>query len=344
MSDQNKVVFVYSSDYRKLYKKDVYNVLSYPTGFVMHFRYRLKWVSDDLRKNLPIEGNEVVMIAAIIINDDHEDIKFKFMPFRRGKVISIIKDGDTLHIYYELLKEWVLYDDSKGKDVNFYDDLIKQNDCPSNGKFMCFGNTNKFSFSKDPIAWVEIIERLVKFNRYKLSTFYRINNISELPGGKLLEVEEFDRLTRGFVLKKGKNYSIDITFNFGQNPPEKAKSTLFKFDTFENLKIIPKELLLGFRVDKKQFYLSVSRQSSQIRTYISTKIENSLEGPNLEIPIKIKRRKFIYILYLIIISTGLILLGLPWPFDTIGIILKLIGTGLTTLGTFLINYYTRWDS
>jgi len=96
MSNQKNIVFVYSSDYRKLYKKDIYNVLSFPAGFVMHFRYRLKWVSDELKNNLPLEGNQVIMIAAIINNDDQTNPEYVLMPFRKGRIISTITDGDKL--------------------------------------------------------------------------------------------------------------------------------------------------------------------------------------------------------------------------------------------------------
>jgi len=95
-------------------------------------------------------------------------------------------------------------------------------------------------------------------------------------------------------------------------------------------------------VDKKQFYLSTGGRSFNIRTIITTKVENSIEGPELEIPIKIKKNKSIYAVYLIFIFTGLILLGWPWAADAFGFSMKLTGTGLTTLGTALITYYTRW--
>lgn len=343
MSNQKNIVFVYSSDYRKLYKKDIYNVLSFPAGFVMHFRYRLKWVSDELKNNLPLEGNQVIMIAAIINNDDQTNPEYVLMPFRKGRIISTITDGDTLHIYFELLSEWIQYDDSLGKSVDFYDNLMKQGECPSNGKFVVYGKVyNQLLFSTNTSSWVQIIERLVKFNQYKRSIFYRINNFSKLPEGDILKVKELDKLTRGYILKKGKNYSIDISYDFAQDPPEQAKNALFKFDNFENLKIIPRELLLGFRVDKKQFYLSTGGRSFNIRTIITTKVENSIEGPELEIPIKIKKNKSIYAVYLIFIFTGLILLGWPWAADAFGFSMKLTGTGLTTLGTALITYYTRW--
>lgn len=341
MKDSKNTIFVFSSGSRALYKKEIYNTLAYPSGFVMHFRYRLKWVSNEIKNNFPLEGRDLIVIAAIIIENPSKNIEYKFMPLRKGKIIYSIIDGNTLHLYFELSDNWILYDEDLEKDLAFYDTIINKGENLSNDLAVTFGDSSQFLYSKDSSAWVSLLERIVKFSQYDVSVFYRLNYISELPKGKILELKEFDKLTKGYILKKGKNYIIDFSYDFGQNPPELGQNAFFKLKSNEFLKIVPNELLLGFRVDKKHFYLSPNSKSFNVRTLLTSRIKGSIEGPLLEIPIKIIKNRVIYSFYLVLILLGLIFISLPLPENTIGVLLKLCGAISTAIGTFLINYYTK---
>ncbi len=342
MKNNNETIFVFASGYRDLYKKEIYNTLAYPSEFLMHFRYRLKWVSLEISNHISLEGKNLIVIATIELDDQNKNKNQKFMPLRKGKIISTSKDGDTLHIYFELSKDWVLYEDNSNDRIDLYDTIIKRGGNPSNGVAVAFGNAHNFKFSNDDLAWVYIINRLVEFPEYQNSLFFRLNSVTRVPNNKPLELKKLDPFTNGYILKRRKNYIFDFSFNFGHEPPENAKSANFELNSDEILKIFPNKLMLGFRVDKKHFFVSPSSHSSNERTIISTKIKGTIEAPLLEIPIRVTKNKLLYGLYLFLILLGLIFISLPLAENILGVTLKLCGAISTALGTFLINYYTKY--
>lgn len=334
--NNNNSIYLFSSSIRYLYKLDVYNVLSYPDGFVMHFRYRKKWVNNKVWNSNNLEGKEVLVIALVFLENELE-----FFPIRRAKLIRTEKDGDVLHVYFELLAEWVDYRNGN----NDYDAQIKEmEDRPKivqqrlEGDFISFGYNDEINFSAKSEAWKSIVEKIGNKGPFKNGIFYRFTRIYEAQSENNIAVNKFDKLTRGFILKGGKRYVIDFSFNFGKEPPENAENVLFKIEAEDLLRFLSKETKLGFIVDKKKFNILPQKTLSDVFTNIVTKIEDGIEGPNLEIPIEIEKGKLIYV-YGLMILIGLIFVS--------GIIPKLTtffqfaGSILATLGTWLLTEYNR---
>ena len=57
-----KKICAFSSDSRELYKADIYRALALPNDHVIHFRYKRKYVDDNLFEDLNSLRNKEVII------------------------------------------------------------------------------------------------------------------------------------------------------------------------------------------------------------------------------------------------------------------------------------------
>jgi hypothetical protein len=115
-----ELILMYSSCQRPIYKQDNYNVLAYPNGKVMQFRYGSKYVNEDIWASPEnIVGKQTLII---IVNEDKE-----FIPVRKGKIVKAHISDDTLFVQFELLNEWVDYTDI----TNEYHSFLSKDDAPN---------------------------------------------------------------------------------------------------------------------------------------------------------------------------------------------------------------------
>ena len=97
----------FSSDARELYKADVYRALALPCGYVVHFRYQPKYLSDQLRANPSSLRGRVGVIAFAAGNRPDfgsEHAEMKLVSIRQVTVLDVEED-ETLglvHFYLEL--------------------------------------------------------------------------------------------------------------------------------------------------------------------------------------------------------------------------------------------------
>jgi hypothetical protein len=191
--NNNNIVCLFSSSGRYLYKKDVYNVLSYPAGFVMHFRYRKRWVNSKVWNSNNLEGKEALVIAVVFLE---EKDKLEFFPIRKAKLIGTEKDGDVLHVYMELLSEWVDY---RTENCDYDAKIKEMPDRPKNvkkqleGDFISFGSKNGFKFSTKSEAWKSIIEKVGNKEPFKNGVFYRFSRIYDAQSENNIDVKKFDK-------------------------------------------------------------------------------------------------------------------------------------------------------
>jgi len=100
-----KAICAFSSDSRTLYKADIYRVLSLPSGGIVHFRYKTKYVSDEiLQSKTSLEGKKVAIFftrteKSGLSQGMHENISIRW-----ASVFSIEKSSETdaYHIYMKL--------------------------------------------------------------------------------------------------------------------------------------------------------------------------------------------------------------------------------------------------
>ncbi len=120
----DKIILLTGSNASKKYFTDTFEVLSWPRGWVMHFRYFVKWVDDDLQKQLPqrtealkssdgsLKGTRV--LAAYLFQESrrnqqtHELVwnKISLYPLRYGTLVEAYRIGtgtyDIAHFYFQV--------------------------------------------------------------------------------------------------------------------------------------------------------------------------------------------------------------------------------------------------
>lgn len=95
----------FSSDSRELYKADIYRVLALPTDHIVHFRYKKKYVDDNILSDVNSIKNQKVAIFFThgnkIGNSENEYTHFSV----RWATVShyeISKETDVFHLYMKL--------------------------------------------------------------------------------------------------------------------------------------------------------------------------------------------------------------------------------------------------
>jgi hypothetical protein len=318
----------------------------------MHFRYRKNWVEDIIwnMDSKDLEGKKALIIAVA----QKEDKFPEFFPLRSGQIIRIEKEAEAINIFFELTEHWVDYYDTNRE----YDTIIKSfpnvptinNDNKFlEGKFILFGNMEKIILSSTDIAWNSIIEKIGAKEPFKNGVFFRMTKMIDAHSQVEIAVapmDDYDNLTRGYTLEGGKRYILEFAFNFGKEPPKNAENEFFKIECPDLIKIFPNMKRLGFRIDKLKCNLSGEKIFWSQYTYINTKIEKNIEGPFLEIPIKLNKSLEAYLFGLMILVGLLLISGViqdygPWNLCEQNFLIKLIGTFLSTVGTWLLTSYKR---
>lgn len=133
-SNLNKKVYIaVSSDYRELYKSDVFRVMAKPIGSIEHFRYDSKWILDGdecVNENILLQKKVVLVFKHVPKGQGDEPI---FIPIRVGEIIGFEFDSQTkMYHYFFKLNEFckISSEISYEKDKFFYlkEDIIIDKD------------------------------------------------------------------------------------------------------------------------------------------------------------------------------------------------------------------------
>lgn len=348
MSQEFESIFLFSSGQRQLYRQDIYDVLSYPENFIMHFRYRKDWVDEKIWMMEPKHlAGEKGLIIAISQNDDGIP---EFFPLRFARVISAEKEGEAILIYFELIDKWVEY----SENIDYDKEIKKFPNAPRKeegndyliGKFVLLGDVERIKISSSDIAWNRIVEKIGNKKPFQNGIFFRLAKLVEAQSKveiAISQIDDYDNL-RGYSLKGGNRYILEIAFNFGKEPPVKANDGYFKIEIPDLMKVIPNSKRLGFRIDKQKFNLSPEKIFRSQLIYLSTKIDNNnnIEGPYLEIPIKLENSSEAYFFGLLILIGLFLLSGViqeygPWDLTEYNFYIKIIGTLFSSIGTWLLT-------
>lgn len=103
--DKGKTIVLYSSDSNPQYKKDIVNIIALPINGTYKFRYKEKYLSDDLKAqiNEGINGKEALVVFRT--NSVEPGIEPFFVPIR-WVVIDSVDLLDTIFIFHFTAKEY----------------------------------------------------------------------------------------------------------------------------------------------------------------------------------------------------------------------------------------------
>lgn len=356
MADE-EVVYLFSSSHRPIYKQDNVNALCYPSGFIMHFRYDEKWVDTEIWNKNPDElmGKDAIIVV-VDTEKRNQEFSPRFYPIRKAKIKKFDIDGSVSHFYFELLPDWVDYrEDKELREYQTFVDSLKEKPVSGkegvNGKFVSLDKLKQgINFSSEPKAWESIIRKIGNLSPYKETLFYRLSGFYKVNSNKDLVMAMFDEYRSGYILNSGTKYNLELSFSYGKEPPDAASKDklMVKVDFDKNFYMpIPDEITLGFRVDKQNVFLSTKELLfSDAITYLVISSKNDLiEVPNVLIPIKIKKTVKTYFYGLMILLGLIFVTGILSEYITslsaYKDFLKLLGTVMTTTGTWLLSGYRR---
>src|SRR6266487_2239375 len=116
-SEQERVIYLFSSNATQRYLIDTLQSLAFPRGYVQHYRYQLKYVEPGLRSQIPLKSeslelpkfNSEIVVCYLYQQLDAKDDRWKMKavyPARRGLLLHCHKTGaqdtDIAHFYFQL--------------------------------------------------------------------------------------------------------------------------------------------------------------------------------------------------------------------------------------------------
>lgn len=353
MSKSIQWLYLTSSNASKEYIVDILETLSLPYGTVQHFRYQLRWLTPDLRKELPLKGgekNETLTNIKVLIcylyqkknNDRWEWINI--FPIRTGILMDAYKTGekdvDVAHFYFKV-DNYISY--------NSYDftEIIKKIAGQKWGEaYAFFEKTFDEKFvtckQKSKSTFHEICQAINK--RYFKSPddlayfpiFCYIDGIKDKNGKYIYPKYDSLSYKSYYEFAEGDRYSYDFTVYSPVKPPE----YLVKLLCNEHIFSTPCEYTLKFDSSyyEESWGIITSLLERDIWCMISFKTElNDNYKPlnlNINFPVRIKRK----IAYRIIDALGDVFFGV----GTGAIALSKVLTGWTWWYWFVIPSYGIW--
>lgn len=196
-----KVLCAFSSNYRPLYIGDIYKVLSMPDGYIVHFRYKKKYIESKILKNQKKYIGKDVVIFFTDTNRETNEAKNYSVRLAKLKLIENTYETELVHIYLEL-KKFV--------DVTIAPDT-EISELPTN-KF--FSELN-CTFSNKSQSWKNKIDQLKDF--FPNLSFFYLKNIKGTFGCKQKIKSRRDNKSSYYNLTHGNKYLLDISL---ANPNE----------------------------------------------------------------------------------------------------------------------------
>ncbi|MCK0190848.1 hypothetical protein [Arenibacter sp. F20364] len=252
----------YSSDARTLYKADIYKVLSMPKGFIVHFRYKKKYVDDSIVTQLnDYIGKEVIIFYTLTKEN-------KNIPIRKAKLVKVEINEETglFHAYMELDK---------------FTNLELEKEKPTDKFF----TSQNIKFKNEDINWIDKIEQVK--DSFKDMLFYHIKSITDYNGKVIPIKHRKDKKASWYKLSHGKKYFIELSIGNPKESESKLSFTSSSMDVTANISN-PIEITAQYDDISVPIYiksLNVSNDSSII-SFSPTSVDNLINTEyNLNIEI-----------------------------------------------------------
>ena len=193
------VICAFSSDSRELYKADIYRALSMPDEYILHFRYKLKYVDNNiLTRKDKLKNSDVVIFftQGNLLNSDKPP-SLKHFSVRSSKLVHCEQSETTelFHVYLQL-KSFCNYSiDSKNSEeklppTKFFTEL----DCTS---------------INVPDTWSKRIEVLKEY--YPEHIFYNLKGIYDYKK-QIIPKYDNEYKSSSYNLNHGKIYILKVAF------------------------------------------------------------------------------------------------------------------------------------
>ena len=333
-----EIIYLFCSDQRGLYKQDALNSISYPNGYVQHFRYDKEWISPGLRDGEINSGVGIIVFVHALQNDEGKK-EPRFYPLRRVEFVKTDINGSAVHYYFKL-GDFVEYKkNSYQQDVENLENKPEKGDSKLQGVFVAKGKNIDCGYGDKQVLWENLIKKLEKISSFENTIFYRLKGVRGKKG--FLKIELLSQKLSGYILESGRNYWMDLSFYREKYPTDQIKRSSIEVITnnsyFQNP--LPSIIPTCFRIDKKEVYLVTKRIYEKDNSEIIIKkkdAEAEGEAPYLRLLVKLTFNRWLVILGILVFALGALCVGLD-DLKFIGIDNKNIVVGIKFLGAILMS-------
>lgn len=238
MSNNDKWIYLMSSNATKEYLVDILEVLSLPFGVVQHFRYQLRWLDKNLKSILPIRDkrkkselkNKRVVICYLYQEKRNSGWEWIVVyPIRLGILVDAYKTGDTdsdvSHFYFKV-DNYIAYDGGR----NFTEIIKNLADKKWDNSYAFLGvnlNDKYIANKKDSKSAFYTICNSLNFEYFKSpegNEYFPIYCFIDGLKGKKNEllVPEYDSLANKsfYEITEGEHYSFQFSTYFPSRSPQ----------------------------------------------------------------------------------------------------------------------------
>lgn len=322
---------------------DITSLLYLPTGLRFRFRYRKKYVPKDFlngKKQRALQKQPGLIILRNVKTNE-------FIPIRRVVIDKVENLGDFLLFRFEV-GSLVLYDKEKlpksEDQKNQYQDVM-MSFIPKKYRSMFLSGSRdiklvfrvsneinhqiEFDIEEDPqasvVMWSNIVENLGRLKAYSKTCFLKITDVINSEDNSKVQPGKIGENQRGYQLKAGKTYFVEILqyFPYGIDESEKLTPFVVKLVTDKDVLAPIKETnpIVG-KYDKLRLIFHCMRPKTSITSFFQfypekIKVDETTEPtsigydvPTIFAPIDIKvSRKRRYALFILSII-GMIFVGI----------------------------------
>ena len=318
------VICAFSSDSRELYKADIYRVFSLPEGHIVQFRYKKKYVDDNLlNKENDLINNKVAIFFTHgnKLGDDNNKLDHISVRWATISKVEISKETGVFHAYLKLDKFCNVTVDSKNS---------AEKKPPSK-----YFSSLECTEASQEISWQDRVIR-IKDNFNKMTFFY-LKGIYKKDKKQDLTYDESGK-SCFYELCHGDRYSVKLSVGNPDSTDTKILILGSNDDVTINC-INPIETSVQF--DDYDIPISVKTLQTMnqysLLTFKPTEVGNSRIGEyetNIELNLKISWRKPILFGFFSSIAVGAVLLATP----------SLPGSVSPSVGELILAAFLFWLS
>lgn len=243
------VFLAISSDYRELYKADIYKILAKPIDAIEHFRYQKKWISDDCTDIKTLKNKEVILIFKHV----EKDKPSIYIPIRKAIIVDFFHDPDTetYHYYFKL-----------AEFCKIKTNLITYNDS------LFFLKQNNLDFSID--TWKNKVEEVKTY--FNDMFFYKIDGILDNKGNELKLTHDKTSHSYYYNFIHGESYTLNLTVS---NSTDSKNSLTIKASSSDINVILTDKYYISVPYDKLKIPITTkSLDTFKEKSFISFYINN----------------------------------------------------------------------
>jgi len=305
---EKKILYLFNSARRPLYKQNLYRILALPIGSITQFRYTIEHHVPPELLNSSLQGKETL----IVFVDRFSDGSYTYYPIRKGKVLKNYPKADRLILECRL-GEYCCVRDSEEftkvlkKSASGVPELAGED--PRNtkdGYYVQLGEDVRDKLLSDEDCWLTSVKGISRTDAFcgdhtafvKISLTTKTANKSQISYGP----------EGSALLKAGKTYFLEIVY---YDPEKGGVNKDITYSSQDPLKCYGSEQFsLGALTEHLSIPLGTDKALRSVRTFISIIVNyESSKIYCIDLPVQISSRHLLWgtVFYLTIVFTTIII-------------------------------------